>query len=329
MKKFTSILLWIILSLALLFPVYAAERVVTVGGNQATRPISDFYLGQHEGTFYYVNSGVTASGNGKSLTYAYKTITEAVAVAVAGDTIYIKGSFNEAVGVTVAGLRLIGIGTTTNRALWTAPNTTAPCLTITAAADVWVENIRFRPPVANAAISLVGASHQATIKNCRFQGKTGSYYGILTDGSQANVHILDSEFWYINTATYGTAIKGATYATAEPAGWIVEGNKFHSNLNHIVCRMRQSIIRENVFAEAGLAADGSTSASLTVLGIDIHGATGGCNVVTRNDLGAVYNQTYYYAGTNDQWAGNFCQDRTETTEVDATTGISKTVPAAP
>jgi len=328
MKKFNSILLGLILSLALLCPAFSAERVVTVGGNQATRPISDFVLYQLEGTNYYVNSGVTASGNGKSLDYAFKTITEAAAVAVAGDSIYIKGSFNEAVTVAVAGVRIVGIGTTTNRALWTAPDTTAPCLTISAAADVWVENIRFRPPVANAAISLVGASHQFTVKNCRFQGKTGSYYGIKTDGSQANVHILDSEFWYINTATYGTAIYGATYATAEPTGWIVQGNKFHSNLNHIVCRMRQSVITDNVFGAGGLAADGSTSATLTVLGIDIHGATGGINIVTANFLGGLYHQAHYYGGTSDSWSGNFCTDRTHSTQVDATTGISILAPAA-
>jgi hypothetical protein len=327
MKKITNILIGLFLSVLFAFPVFAAERVLTVGGNAASRPLSDFFLYQVEGTNYYVNSAVTASGSCKSLATACKTITAAQALAVAGDTIFIKGSFNEAVTLTSkAGVRFIGIGTTTNRALWTAPDTTAPALTIAASADVWVENIRFRPPVANAAISLTGASHQATIKNCRFQGKTGSKYGILTDGSQANVHILGNEFFYINTATGAYAIYGETYATAEPAGWILEGNKFHSNLNHLVCRLRQSIVRENVFAAGGLAADGSTSATLTVLGIDISGATGGINTVTRNDLGGLYHTAHYKPGTSDEWSGNFCADRTHATQVDATTGISKTVP---
>lgn len=310
-----------------------SEKILTVGGNRATRPLTDFRLGENEGTLYYANSAVTASGNGKSLAYAFKTIAEAVAVAIAGDTIFIKGSFNEAVDVAVAGLRIIGIGATTNRALWTAPDTMSPCLTITAVADCWIENIRFRPPVENAAISLIGAASQTTIINCRFQGKTNSYYGILTDGSQANVHILNNEFFYINTATYGTAIKGQTYATSDPTGWVVEGNKFHSNLNHIVCAMRQSIIRENVFSAVGIAPAGT--AQLTVVGIDLSGGGSGvgANIVTRNDIGGLYHLACYKpaiatvgAAGSDEWSGNYCADRTHATEVDATTGISILAP---
>ena len=309
------------------------ELVVASGGAITVEPGGSINIITPRGAIYFVDNSVTASGVGTSWTTAFKTITEAVAVAVAGDTILIRNDgttanqYNEAVTVAVKGLSIIGAGTTTNQALWTAPDTTAPCLTIAAATDCVVENIRFRPPVANAAISLTGASNQAVIRGCRFQGKTGSLYGILTDGSQANVHILDNEFWYINTATGAYAIYGQTY-TSEPAGWIVEGNKFHSNLNHIVCRMRQSIVRNNTLAAAGLAADGSTSATLTVLGLDIHGATGGCNIVTRNDLAGLYHQAHYYGGTNDQWSGNYCADRSHATQVDATTGISIIAPAA-
>jgi len=313
----------------------AGDRVLTIGG-QASLPISDFFqMGECFGNKWYVKSTVTTSGDGKSWTYAFKTITEAVAAASAGDIIYLYSGlssatqFNEAVAVTSkAGIRFIGAGTNPNQALWTAPNTTAPALTFTASPDFEVSNIRFRPPLANAAIALAGVSHNGRIMGVRFQGKTGSKYGIHTEGGQANIQILDCEFFYINTATGAYGIFGETYTTAEPTGWILERNKFHSNLNHIVCRMRQSIIRENTFAAAGLLADSSTSATVTVLGIDIHGATGGCNVVTRNDLAGLYHQAHYYGGTNDSWAGNFCTDRTHATQVDATTGISILAPAA-
>lgn len=57
------------------------ERVVTVGGNKATRPISDFllateYQGPKAGT-YYVDLNVAASGDG-SPDHPYDTIAEAI-----------------------------------------------------------------------------------------------------------------------------------------------------------------------------------------------------------------------------------------------------------
>ena len=284
------------------------------------------------GNVWHVNSAKTSSGNGKTWNKAFKTITEGYAAASAGDTILITGSFTAeaAINCAKAGVRFVGAGSTSNMALWTSA-ADAKSLTISAA-DVLVENIRFRPPAYGsgipAAIYLTTGANQAVIRGCRFQGKTASWYAIYTDGSGANCRIEGNEFFYINTATYGTAIKGATYTTAEPAGWIVRGNFFHSNLNHIECRMRQSFIIDNYFAAGGLAADNSNSATLTVLGLDIHGATGGNNVVTGNFMGSLYHQACYYGGTSDSWAGNFVTDRTHATQVDATTGISILAPAA-
>ncbi|OGP87122.1 MAG: hypothetical protein A2031_07920 [Deltaproteobacteria bacterium RBG_19FT_COMBO_43_11] len=328
MKKITSLLIGLFLSVLFAFPVLGAERVLTVGGNAASRPISDFYMGQHEGTFYYVNSAVPASGNCRSLATACKTITEAVAVAVAGDTIYIKGSFSEAVTVAVAGVRIVGIGSTPHRAQWTSATDTKT-LTITAA-DVVVENIRFAPPTYTAGIPasiyLNGATY-AVIKNNRFQGKAGSWYAIYTTGDCDNTKIINNEFFYMNTATYGTAIKSS--GASDISGMLIEGNVFNSNLNHIVAPMKLSVIKNNVLPGGGLAAAGTYSATLTVLGIDVHGVSdGGYNVVTQNQLGSLYHQACYYPGTGDEWNGNFVKDRTHATQVDATTGISILAPAA-
>lgn len=285
------------------------------------------YPGEHGyGDEWFVDSANGASGNdGKSWEGAVNTIAAAVALASAGDTVYVRGSFNEAVEVAVAGLRLIGCGTTSNQALWTAPDTTAPCLTITAVADCEIRNIRFRPAVANAAIEMTGACHQTHIIDCRFQGKAGAYYAIYTDGAQANVKIENCEFFYLNTATYGAAILGHTYTSSEPTGWMIENCKFHSNLRHIECRMRQSIIQNCVFSGKGLLAAGTMGASTK--NIDISGATGGCNLVTKNLLGGDYSNTGgYTAGTDDNWTGNYADDVSET-EVDAS-GLTITIPAA-
>lgn len=304
----------------------AHELRVAAGGVLRIMPGGSFIGPNPTGEAdYYVDSAIAASGDGTSWEEAFKTIAEAVAVpVVAGDRVFIRGSFNEAVTLAVGGVALIGAGTTSNQALWTAPDTTAPCLTVAAAADVVLANLRFRPPVANAAIALTGASHQFQMFDCRIQGKTGSYYGVSTDGGQSNVRLDGCEFYYINTASYGIAVYGHTYATSEPSGWIVTGCQFHSNLRHIQCRMRQSIIRDCTFAGKGLIAAGTMAAITT--GIDISGAIGGCNIVTANLLGGDYSTATYAAGTDDNWIGNWSDDTAED-EVEWS-GWTNAVPAA-
>lgn len=303
-----------------------AELVVSAGGKLTIESGGIFNMPNPTGEAdYYVDSAAVASGAGTSWPVAFKTIAEAVAVPlVAGDRVFIRGSFNEAVTLSIAGVALIGAGSTSNQALWTAPDTTAPCLTVAAAADVVLANLRFRPPVANAAIELTGASHQFTMLDCRIQGKSGSRYGIKTDGGQSNVRLDGCEFYYVNTASYGYGIYGHTYATSECSGWMIERCKFHSNLRHIVCRMRQSIIRDCVFAGKGLIAAGTMAAITT--GIDISGAIGGCNIVTHNLLGGDYSTATYAAGTDDNWIGNWSDDTAED-EVEWS-GWTNAVPAA-
>jgi len=283
---------------------------------------------------YFVDTAVTASGVGTSWATAFKTMAEAAAVLAAGDMILFRGSIlNEAVTITgLAGISIIGAGSGPNQALWTSTVADSACLTLAACPDALIENIRFRPTagagatLTAAAISLTGASFNVVIRSCRFQGKTGSYHGILSDGAQSNVRVEDCAFFYINTATYGTAIKIKAHATLECTGWAIRGNEFHGNLNHIVGTMRSSIIRDNVFSEGGINPAGAYA--LTVLGVDLHGSTIGGNIVTGNFMGGLYHQACYYGATNDQWAGNNCVDRSHATQVDATTGISKLVPAA-
>lgn len=270
---------------------------------------------------YYVDSAVSASGDGLTWPTALKTIGEAAALMVAGDRCFIQGSFNEAVTFAVANIWLVGVGPASAAALWTAPDTAAPCLTVSAAANVGIYNMRFRPPVANAAVELSGAAHQFQFVGCRIQGKAGSYYGIRTDGAQSNVHIEGCEFFYCNTVDYGIAISGHTYSGTEPSGWMIEDCLFHSNLKHIECRMRQSIIRNCVFAGKGLIAAGTMAAVTT--GIDISGAVGGCNIVTKNFLGGAYETPTYAAGTDDCWVGNTTEDLGEWM------GMSNAVPEAP
>jgi hypothetical protein len=284
------------------------------------------------GDVFYVDTAVSSSGNGRSWDKAFKTLAEAQAVLTAGSLLLVKAAaLNETITLGVAGVTVWGVGPTTNRCLWTAPNDSC-CIKVNAVADCLIGNIRFRPAAYTSGtpkgIWLAGAANNTIIQECRFQGKAGSRFAIYTDGAQSNVHIVGNEFWYMNTLTYGHAIYGTGYADGEPSGWIIERNKFHSNLNHIVCRMRQSMILHNVLPAGGLEAAGSMNATMTVLGIDIHGAVGGINQVQQNKLGGLYHQAHYYGGTDDDWSGNYCTDRSHATQVDATTGFSILPPAA-
>jgi len=124
-----------------------------------------------------------------------KTITAAVALCSATkDTILLNGNFTEAVTIPTgcAGLKIRGLGRCPKDTQWGAA-TDGVCLTVNAN-YVTVENIYFKPPAYSAgapAAILLGGANWCTIKNCRFQGQTGSYYAIYSPVCNSdNVHII-------------------------------------------------------------------------------------------------------------------------------------------
>jgi len=265
------------------------------------------------GTTYYANSSVTTSGDGKTWATAFKTITEAVAAAVAGDAILIKGSFNEAVTCSVAGVRFIGIGTGAGQAIWTAPTVSGgstACLTL-AAGYCEVCNIKIQPVAylasgAPSGIKLSGANY-TRITRCRFQGKTGSYYAIYSPVCDSdNVVIEDNEFIYMNTATNGTAILGVEAGGLSYSGWVIRRNSFNSCVTCINICGRCCLIEGNTLAVGGITAAGAVNAAVMTMGIDLSGTGSGGNVVCGNNLGGAYSNSLYLKGaTGDGWAGNW------------------------
>lgn len=262
-----------------------------------------------KGRTWYVDSvSGSANNDGKSWAGAKATIASAVALASAGDVIAIKGSFTEAVTVSLAGLTIIGAGTRPKEATWTSANDTA-CLTI-AAEYVKVENIYFRPAAYTAdrgacAIKLSGANH-AIITNCRFQGKTGSQAAIYSPVCNSdNVTIEGCDFMYMNTATYGAAIKGVEAGGLSYSGWRILGNRFASCVTAIDICGRVCEIAYNSIYEYGITAASSVGAVLA-MGIDLSGTSSGGNAVYCNQLGGTYGAPLYVVGASgDQWAGNY------------------------
>lgn len=285
------------------------EIVVADGGLIRVEAGGQINLLSPAGNVWFVDSvnGLAANG-GTSWADALLTIAAAVALAAAGDTILIRGSFSEAVTVSLAGLSIVGVGNAQKQAQWTAA-ADAVCLTISAA-YVRVENIYFKPPVyaasrATSAITLSGANHARIIRN-RFQGQTGSQVAIYSPVCNSdNVRIEGNEFFYMNTATYGAAILGVEAGGLSYSAWIIKDNIFQScviaiNINGRVCQ-----IEGNTIAVAGIAATGA-GGTVLALGIHLDGTSSYGNQVHGNYLGGAYNATLYKVGaTGDDWGGNY------------------------
>lgn len=272
---------------------------------------------------WYVDSTVTVSGNGKTRSTAFKTIAEAVAAASAGDRIHMRGTFTEAITFSKQ-LAFIGAGLTVNDCVWMESAAGQTLATVTGKGCLF-ENIRFRIPTTGGIGIQMTDSDYTIIKNCHFQGRAGSYYGIKNSGG-SQCQIIDCVFQYLNTATYGTAILGFSTTTI-PTGWIIKGNIFHSNLKHINMTMRQSQIIENIFPAVGLAADNTSVLTATVkLDLTSQVAGGQLNTVTKNIMLGDYSITGgYKAAANDNWFGNKADDIAETTVYDD--GTTTAVPA--
>ncbi|MCK9569988.1 hypothetical protein M0R72_13680 [Candidatus Pacearchaeota archaeon] len=291
-----------------------------------------FYPGERGyGNEWFVDSVNGATTNdGKTWEGALKTIAAAVALASAGDTVYIRGSFTEAVVVSLAGLRIIGCGSRPKESQWTAA-ADAKALTISAN-YVEVANIYFSPPAYSAgtpAAIQLGNANYAFIHHCRFQGKTASHNAIYSPVCNSdNVEISDCDFHYMNTATHGAAILGVEAGGLSYSGWRILRNTFFScvtavNINGRVCR-----VEGNTFMEYGIAAAGTLGAVCTK-GLDLSGTSSGANVVCGNIMQGDYDSDsgLYTAGASgDCWMGNFASDVAET-EVDTTTGLTIAVPA--
>lgn len=289
------------------------ELVVASGGKITVEAGGQINLIAPKGTIYFVDSVGGSDGNdGLSWDTALATIAAAVALAVAGDTILIKGSFSEAVTLasTLTGLSIIGAGTTPKEAQWTG-DADEVCLTIQAE-HVHVQNIYFRPPAYSAgtpaAIQLDGANY-TRIVGCRFQGRTGSRDAIYSaTATSDNVAIVGNEFIYLNTATYGAAIHGVNAGGVQYSGWQIRDNVFNSCVTAIKLSCRIATITGNTVAEYGINASGAVAAVLA-LGIDLSGddaTNSGANAVWNNQLGGTYNATLYKVGASgDQWSGNW------------------------
>jgi len=114
---------------------------------------------------WHGDSGVTTSGSGVSWETAFKTIAEILVVAKAGDTIKLRGEFNESgLEIEYQGIKIIGEDESNNHYRTFIYSNAATPIFIIKANDVSISNLGIAQQAADLAIQIGDASGQAWYK---------------------------------------------------------------------------------------------------------------------------------------------------------------------
>ena len=152
-----------------------AERILTVGGRKASRPITDFER-KIVGNEYYVSS---VNGNdarsGRSVATSVATIDHALSLMTANqdDVLYLLPGHAETVSAAagmvfdVAGITVIGIGEGTLQPKITLDTIISADIDITAA-NVTIENVAFSANFADITAAIDVDADDFTMRNCKF-----------------------------------------------------------------------------------------------------------------------------------------------------------------
>ena len=253
---------------------------------------------------YFVNTVTGSDGfPGTSPDTPFLTVGKAVSVVGNYGTIVIHGNVQETGVVlpsTVSFVTIVGAGPSSPRNVrWKSASTTTSCLEIQGS-SCRVINIWFEAPTAASAIKLTrvsgGANSQnAQIVNCEFN--TG-LSGIESNGGSSGVRVLGCVFHDITAAGSPGAIVSTSSAVADPLRWIIQGNVFINNANHIIMPANDFIVKDNVFSSVGNSI--TTTSKLVLSGAAGH------NQVVNNHFAGTYSIAGGYApGTADFWNGNY------------------------
>lgn len=188
-KRFKTFMILAIAMALMVFsggPVIADQsKVPLIGGGQAYKMLDDFMMedeliGAVAGDSWYVDSGKSASGDGKSWDYAVVTIDEAINLCAAnnGDVVHVapghseSGSAADIFDADVAGITIIGYGSGTDMPMVDFLHANSEVAI--GAACVTIHNIRFHSNITEVLIgvSVEADGDYATISNCLFDVET-------------------------------------------------------------------------------------------------------------------------------------------------------------
>jgi len=208
----------------------------------------------------------------------------------------IRGLFNGGVRHTTAS----GVVLPGNGAAWRSPaSATADEPLLRLQSQGWVvENLLFIPAAGIAGIEIYSADPleggHAQIVGCRFNAAdTTTTVGIEDVGGSGFVRVEDCFF-----QTLASGIVNTSTSQSNPSWWVVTGNRFLDNTEHIDMPFTKSYYTWNIHDEA-------------TVNIDFSGGGGG-NFVNNNsfdnDAANIAPADGYTAGTGDSWQVNQAND---------------------
>lgn len=268
------------------------------------------------GRYWFVDAKIGSDGNrGNRRDRPFQTMDKAFDMIDSGDVIFFRGKVREELSspAGVFDITIVGAanqprhaddhsesstpGRGSSSATWTtpaSPTAATPLLIVRQQGWKFID-ILFDGPSDAAAVQLFrdggadsserDASH-AHIIGCKF---VAGQNHIEFKGGLSQV-VLERNLFFGATATSILETVGAGIGTNNYHRFIA--NHWHNNAGHIDMGMNYGSITDNVFGK------------FTDPGIDLR--TGSENVVTRNALYGTYsNAGKYWAGTNDEWGGNY------------------------
>lgn len=272
--------------------------------------------------------------SGKSWEYPFASMGKALSVVQTGGYIFFRGDVREE--LTGSNLKfditIIGAATKPHHpdvpatgyhpgaSCWrppASPTAATPLLKVRGRGWRFI-NILFDAPVDAAAVkletnSLSGANEysagHASFIGCRFDA---GYIGIEDNGGAGFVEVIDNDFRGLTEA----AIKCTSTSNAMPLRWMIKGNTFMDNANHILMTLSRSVIRDNVF---GLF----TTEAINTIYVS---AQGEYNVVGPGNVfsGDVDTAEGYTGDSTDTWAGNYAMTVTGSAVTTGSTNILPT-----
>lgn len=286
-----------------------AQGGVQIGlGGGTQEPVTKIFVDKTLG--YSGNSGL-----GWGIGVALDTITNGMAAITALGTergrarLYVapSGSYSEAVSTptnTVAAHNaMFGVNPldySHGAVYWASGSSSASHLTVLARG--WrIAGFEFECPTTVAAVQLDHTNGNAAytqVDSCHF---TGGKYGINAIGAPFYVNILRNKFDLIQTA--GGIALGAT-AGANCNIWLVDGNIFVANINHIkfisASAPYNGTWTHNVLHDTWVPGGSVTSA----MDLTTQAAS---NVIFDNFLGGTFSIAGgYRGGSTDNWYNNHC-----------------------
>ena len=290
-----------------------SHQVGAPGGN-----VGVGILGPHD--TWFVDPAIS-SGDGRTWTTAFDTMTEAIAACSSGDTSMLTGLLTEDVttlndyATGPADITIKGVGANPRRPLWMGANA-APIVKLNCE-GFHFENIRFNLGAGYEGLYLrqesgSGGAYMTTVKNCLFQGTTATKAGIQLYGAPHTCFIENNYFNDI-LGTGGTGIECDDTSTHVPGGMTIAHNRFHNCSNYIdMASCGSTEFLHNNF----MAITGGVTQVVRYLYFRNVSATYK-NVMFGNIFGGDYSIAGgYQFNTNDSWQGNWAIDTAEG-EVDA------------